>query len=63
MQQKRLREERNPLLNFLIFLVLYSRLQRFFCLDLELNRVSFVWGGFDYHGNAVRSLSLLSLED
>lgn len=43
-RQKRLRRKMNPFLNSLIFLVLYSRLQRFFCSDLELNRGSFVWG-------------------
>lgn len=41
-RQKRLRRKRNLFLNFRIFLVLYSRLQRFFCPASELNRVSFV---------------------
>lgn len=52
--QKTLRGETDPLLHFVIFLVPCSRLQRFFCSDLERNRGGFVWGGV-YHGNMVLS--------
>lgn len=49
----------DPLLNFMIFLGPYSRLQRFFCSDLELNRGGFVWGGI-HHGNLALPLSARS---